>query len=75
MKIDRKTVLEVVAEIGDRVAERHGDTCPVGVAAREFSASARRELAAGDGPAQVATEAYRKHWEGIFGKRPEVGQA
>jgi hypothetical protein len=35
----------------------------------------RRELGAGDGPAQVASDAYRTGWEGIFGKRPPIGQA
>ena len=35
----------------------------------------RPALRAGNGPAQVATEAYRANYETLFGKRQEAGQA
>ena len=49
----------------------HSEDCPVGQAIR----AAKAACAAGSGPAQVATPAYRTHWDSIFGARQEVGQA
>ncbi len=44
----------------------HDDDCPNGAAER---------AAADKGPAQVATEEYRKGWENVFGIKQPVGQA
>lgn len=35
----------------------------------------QQELAAGDGPAQVASDAYRDGWERIFGRKQPAGEA
>jgi hypothetical protein len=53
------------------VLDDDGNTCDGHVLAEviEFSSDEK------SGPAQVATPAYRAGWEGVFGKKPVVGQA
>ena len=34
-----------------------------------------RRVKKDDGPAMVNSDAYRSGWDGIFGKKPAVGQA
>jgi len=76
MSDDRKKALEAFADAADRMAdwhEPHGCATP-GVL-RSVSGIVRNSLATSRGPAQVATPAYRDHWETLFGKRQPVGQA
>ena len=54
-----------------KLASEHAPTCAV----NRFATKVADALAAGDGPAQVATEAYRTGWEGIFGAKERVGEA
>ena len=56
-----------------------GETCNVADAirdhARHYGALADRGTGRGRGPAQVATDDYRAHYDTIFGKRATVGEA
>lgn len=76
----RKASLEAIAETAYVVAKMHGAEggdggCIVGRLASDIAHTARK-LAAGHGPAQVATDAYRTSWDVTFGgKRAERGQA
>ena len=54
-----------------KIASEHRPECAV----NRFATTVADALAAGDGPAQVATEAYRTGWEGIFGAQERVGSA
>ncbi len=72
---ERKRLLERAAHLAGRVATGHPDPCPVGKLARDVVRAVRRELAGGDGPAQVASDAYRDGWDTLFGKKQVVGQA
>ena len=54
------------------VLDEHGTTCdghPVEIIHYDDDGPQK------SGPAQVATPAYRAGWEGVFGKKPVVGQA
>lgn len=71
--------LALAEDVGEKLAGEHADPCPlshVGKTIRNAARELRVEhaLAAGAGPAQVATDAYRQGWDNIFGKRV-VGQA
>ncbi len=72
-------VLKDGEDVGDAITQEHQDhNCPVGEAARilrDGCGIAYRVLAAGNGPAQVATDNYRRNWDGIFGAKPSWGQA
>lgn len=80
---DRRKLMQDAAATADSVAdvherEMHPDfgECAVSRRMREASGSIRQALAAGSGPAQVATPEYRASWERTFGGRPAVvGQA
>ncbi len=70
--------LQNTEQVASTIAEQHGDDCPIGEAARvirDGCRDARETLAAGKGPAQVATDTYRRNWEGIFGAKSSWGQA
>jgi hypothetical protein len=69
--------LKTTEHIADSVAQEHGDDCPIGEAARVIRDSCRdaHETLACRGPAQVATENYRRNWDGIFGAKQTWGQA
>ena len=74
---DENKLLKKIAEAADEMAEVHEDHgCvfeAIGIIAGE---GARKALAAGDGPAQVATPEYSKSWDRTFsGKPPVRGQA
>jgi hypothetical protein len=75
MKDDHRKALEAAAERAEEGARQHSDACGAGKLLRSVAASARQALAGGSGPAQVATEAYREHWETLFGKKMAPGQA
>lgn len=72
--------VERLAETVDEAADHHEDhDCGVTPLLRDVGAALRQvggemRKAAGEGPAQVASHAYRKGWEGIFGKKQPVGQ-
>jgi hypothetical protein len=72
---DQRKQLEAAARAADQIAAEHRPTCGTAVLMRAVSEGARNTLAAHKGPAQVATLAYRKNWETLFGKRQTVGQA
>ena len=73
---DAKKTLEQFAREADRVADEHQDhDCATTPLLRAVSAVVRRAAATSSGPAQVATPAYRDHWETLFGKKQPVGQA
>ena len=74
MKDDDKKTLEEVAKRADACAEDHEEHCYMHHAFRSIAKNARA-MAAGDGPAQVTTPAYRSNYETIFGKRVDAGQA
>ena len=61
----------------DGIANRHAEDCPAGqmarAAARQYGARADRGTASG--PAQVATEEYRTHYDTIFGRKAPVPEA
>ena len=71
---------ETVADFLDFAADRHeeeeheDESCPISDGVRRVSARLRSDMTSA-GPAQVATTAYRSGWDGIFGKKQEVGQA
>jgi hypothetical protein len=75
---DKKDEHPVAAVLRAAAAEHH-EECEVGQIFREFAdAIDGREAdnaASGAGPAQVATAAYREHYDTIFGKKQVVGQA
>jgi hypothetical protein len=71
---DDKKILEEVARRAEAEAEKHDEGCYMRDAFKAIGANARA-MAAGDGPAQVATPAYRSNYETIFGGRVEAGQA
>lgn len=73
--MSKKATLERIVASMDKAATEHVEGCPVREIAKRVGDRARAMLAAGDGPAQVATESYRAGWEGVFGKKTEVGQA
>ena len=72
-------VLRHVEEMGDGIAKEHkGHECSVeevGQTIRDGCRAAYEVLAAGNGPAQVATDTYRRNWDGIFGAKQTHGQA
>ena len=71
---DLAEALEHTAVIADSVAREHRHHCPVGHiarAVRDVCIDARERLAAGSGPAQVATDQYRANWDNIFGNKHE----
>ena len=73
---DERKMLETVAQAADRIAAEHKPTCGTAQLMRLVGDAARNTLAAvHKGPAQVATPAYREHWETLFGKQQTVGQA
>lgn len=76
-KKDLIKVLEHAENIADDVADEHRHGCPIGEAATAISAGCReaRDRLTGKGPAQVATDNYRKNWDGIFGAKQTWGQA
>jgi len=47
------------------IVVRHHPDCP----------AARRSQAAANGPAQVASDAYRQGWDGMFGAKRVRGEA
>jgi hypothetical protein len=72
--------LALAETAGDKLSREHDDPCPLahaGKTLREVARELRVEmaLAAGSGPAQVATDAYRQGWDNIFGGKRSVGQA
>lgn len=77
---ERKSLEQVLIAtevIADVVAKQHDECCDIGAIARVIrkeAREARESMAAGNGPAQVATDEYRRNYDTIFGKRP-FGQA
>lgn len=71
---DDKKILEEVAKRAEAEASKHEEGCYLKDAFKSIGARARA-MAAGDGPAQVATPQYRENFETIFGKRVVAGQA
>jgi hypothetical protein len=69
--------LKNTEQVADTIAKEHSDDCPIGEAARVIRDGCRdaHETLAGRGPAQVATETYRRNWDGIFGAKTSWGQA
>lgn len=65
-----KLLLELATE-HDAAAHDEKPGCPISNALRAGAV----KLAAGDGPAQVATEEYRDHWTTIFGKKVAAAEA
>lgn len=77
-KDDLRNTLEFAEAVTSMVSSAHPHPCATGEVARSMNQSVRRQLsalAAGDGPAQVASHAYRQGWETIFGKKQTVGEA
>jgi len=77
-KDDLIKALMTTEKVADDIASQHSDDCFIGEAARTIRDSCRdahQILAAGSGPAQVATENYRRNWDGIFGAKSSWGQA
>lgn len=76
-KDDLLETLRQTEDIADDIADQHRHGCPVGEIATAISATCRetRNHLAGKGPAQVATDDYRRNWEGIFGSKSSWGQA
>jgi hypothetical protein len=77
---DEKDEHEAIAEMAEAIAANHGagteHACPLGKLMSDVGAQARQRMKCTKaGPAQVATESYRKHWDGIFGAKFTVGQA
>ena len=71
-------LLDNFADFADEIAKHHdhdGQPCLTGDLATGLSHAARKRSAEMRGPAQVATERYRKGWEGVFGAKPVRGQA
>lgn len=59
----------------DEHGNLHGPECP---ATKEAWGEGIDVDASGtdcDGPAQFATESYRRNWDRVFGAKPVVGQA
>jgi len=76
-KDDLIKVLRQTEDVADDIADRHRHGCPIGEVASAVSAGCReaRDHLTGKGPAQVATDNYRKNWDGIFGAKQQWGQA
>jgi len=77
-KDDLIKALKNTEKVADDIAKEHGEDCPIGEAARTIRDGCRdahEVLAAGHGPAQVATDNYRRNWDGIFGAKQAWGQA
>jgi hypothetical protein len=76
---DDKKPEHPVAAVLRRQAAMHDKECPANALFKEFADAidVREEenKATGAGPAQVATERYRKNFDTIFGKKQVVGQA
>jgi len=72
MSDERKKVLEQVAQLAEREAKAHDDGCVIGDAFKKIASAVREEA---NGPAQVATPAYRNGWENVFGQKMPIGQA
>ncbi len=70
---DRK---KVALMVGEGLQRCHHDACrSAGDALVRSASSTEAPKAAGGGPAQVATPAYRTNYDTIFGRRVEAGQA
>lgn len=64
---DRKKRLEDVKEaVVEALHELHDQLCPH---------HGKLTNSGSKGPSQVATKEYRDHFDAIFGKRPDVGEA
>ncbi len=76
-KDDLSKILQEAEDATASVADQHKHGCPLGQVARSMSNACReaRESLTSKGPAQVATENYRRNWEGIFGGKTQWGQA
>ena len=76
-KDDLVKVLKITEDVANDLADQHRHGCPIGEIATEVSATCReaRNHLTGKGPAQVATDNYRKNWDGIFGTKQQWGQA
>jgi len=76
-KDDLIKALEYAEGTAAELADNHKHGCPIEGMARDMSAACReaRESLVGKGPAQVATDNYRRNWEGIFGGKQTWGQA
>lgn len=76
-KDDLLKALKHTEELAGEVAEQHDHDCPIGEVASAVRDGCREahELLAGSGPAQVATDNYRRNWDTIFGGRQQWGQA
>jgi hypothetical protein len=80
MDDDEKDDHKAIAEMAEAIAANHGagteHACPLGKLMADVGVEARRRMkCTTSGPAQIATEAYRRNWEGAFGARTIVGQA
>lgn len=58
---------------GEPIPENH--VCLSPESGTPFLRAEFRTLAGGDGPAQVATDAYRTGWDRIFGKKIDIPEA
>lgn len=77
-KDDLIKALKHTERVADDIAERHDEDCPIGEAARTIRDGCRdahQALSVSKGPAQVATDNYRRNWDGIFGAKQSWGQA
>ena len=77
-KEDLLKALKHTEQVASDIAEEHSEDCLIGEAARVIRDSchdAHEVLMAGKGPAQVATDNYRRNWEGCFGGKTQWGQA
>ena len=74
---DLLKALEHTENVADEIADEHRHGCPIGEVATAISAGCReaRSHLTGKGPAQVATDNYRRNWDGIFGAKTQWGQA
>lgn len=76
-KEDLSKLLKDAEDATGSLADRHKHGCPLGEVARSMSNACReaRESLTNKGPAQVATDNYRRNWEGIFGAKRTWAQA
>ena len=65
------------SQILDEAAAHHGEECPVGQVLRASARAygARADRGTSRGPAQVATDEYRDHYDTIFGGKTPVPEA